>query len=65
LDGQFERKEYYSIGHYNPENKNKKCCRFTDLSQIKIDDPKYQLYESLVSKPVDMYIFFYNYFTKN
>ena len=35
LNGHFERKEYYSIGHYNPENKNKKCCRFTDISQVK------------------------------
>src|SRR5215203_1803096 len=57
LNGHFERKEYYSIGHYNPNNKNKKCCRFSDLSQIKLEDPDYQTYESLVSKTVDMYIF--------
>lgn len=57
LNGHFERKEYYSIGHYNPENKNKKCCRFSDLSQVKIEDTIYQMYESLVSKTVDMYIF--------
>jgi hypothetical protein len=57
LNGHFERKEYYSIGHYNPDNKNKKCCRFSDLSQIKLEDPDYQNYESLVSKTVNMYIF--------
>lgn len=57
FSGHFERKEYYSIGHYNPDNKNKKCCRFTDLSQVKLEDPDYQTYESLVSKTVDMYIF--------
>ena len=57
LNGNFERKEYYSIGHYNPENKNKKCCRFTDISQVKLEDPNYQTYENLVSKTVDMYIF--------
>ena len=34
LNGNFERKEYYSIGHYNPENKNKKCCRFSDLHKL-------------------------------
>lgn len=58
MNGHFERKEYYSIGHYNAENKNKKYCRFTDLSQVKLEDPDYQTYESLVSKIVDIYIYF-------
>ena len=57
LNGNFERKEYYSIGHYNPKNKNKKCCRFSDLSQVKLEDPHYQIYETLVSKTVNMYLF--------
>ncbi|MGH9980930.1 MAG: hypothetical protein ACRD6U_05180 [Nitrososphaeraceae archaeon] len=56
LNGNFERKEYYSIGHYNPENKNKKCCRFTDLSQVKLEDSGYQMYERLLSQIVDIYI---------
>jgi hypothetical protein len=56
LNGHFERKEYYSIGHYNPDNKNKKCCRFTDLSQVKLEDSGYQMYERLISQIVDIYI---------
>ena len=56
FNSNFERKEYYSIGHYNPENKNKKCCRFTDLSQVKLEDSGYQMYERLISQIVDIYI---------
>jgi hypothetical protein len=56
LNGHFERKEYYSIGHYNPENKNKKCCRFSDLSQVKVEDSGYQMYERRISQIVDIYI---------
>jgi hypothetical protein len=56
LNGNFERKEYYSIGHYNPENKNKKCCRFRDLSQVKSEDSGYQMYERLIFQIVDIYI---------
>ena len=28
-----------------------------DISQVKLEDPDYQIYENLVSKTVDMYIF--------
>jgi hypothetical protein len=56
LDGNLGRKEYYSIGHYNPKNKNKKCCRFSDLSQVKLDNPLYIIYQTTISILVDKVI---------
>jgi hypothetical protein len=53
LNGKLGRKEYYSIGHYNPKNKNKKCCRFTNLSEVELDNPLYILYQTTISILVD------------
>lgn len=48
--------EYYSIGHYNPKNQNKSYCRFSDLSEVKLVNPKYQIYEEIVSGIGEMFL---------